>query len=258
MDREIQQQFGAVAERYVISAVHARGVDLPVLVDAAALAPGERALDLGTATGHTAFALAPRARSVIGVDLTTEMLGHATRLGKERAVGNVYFAQADVRQLPFPNAAFDVVTSRFSAHHYVDPELVVAEVARVLRPGGRFILSDSVAPPDAFLDTFINTVELLRDRSHVRDHSVRQWQTMLADAGLANEVVFAWDIVLDFEEWVHRMNTPPLAVAMLRSLLTEAPPDARATFQVSEHPALSFALKAAVIRAKPASGANSS
>jgi ubiquinone/menaquinone biosynthesis C-methylase UbiE len=249
MDREIQQQFGAVAERYVVSAVHARGVDLPILVEAAALRPDEQALDLGTAVGHTAFALAPRARSVIGVDLTAEMLAHATRLARERVIDNVCFAQADVRELPFPDAAFDVVTSRLSAHHYAHPERVVGEVARVLRPGGRFILSDTVAPDDAFLDTFINTVELLRDRSHVRDHTIRQWQAMLADAGLTSEVVFAWDIALDFDEWVQRMNTPVIAVTMLRSLLTEAPPAARAMFQVGGQRTISFALKAAIIRA---------
>jgi ubiquinone/menaquinone biosynthesis C-methylase UbiE len=250
LDREIQQQFGAVAERYVASAVHARGVDLPILVEAAALRSDEQALDLGTAVGHTAFALASRARSVVGVDLTAEMLGHASRLARERAIANVRFARADVSHLPFPDASFDVVTSRLSAHHYAHPEEVVAEVARVLRPGGRFVLSDTVAPDDAFLDTFINAVELLRDRSHVRDQSIRQWQAMLAGVGLAGEMVFAWDIALDFEEWVQRMNTPPVAVAMLRSLLLEAPPAAREAFQIVDRPTLSFVLKGAIVRAR--------
>src|SRR6478672_6723678 len=118
MDREIQQQFGAVAERYVASAVHARGVDLSILVESTALRSDERALDLGTAVGHTAFALAPRAARVIGVDLTVEMLTQASRLATERSIGNVRFARADVNDLPFPNASFDVVTSRLSAHHY--------------------------------------------------------------------------------------------------------------------------------------------
>ena len=63
-------------------------------------------------------------------------------------------------------------------------------------------------------------------------------------------MVFAWDIALDFDEWVQRMNTPPVAVAMLRSLLIEAPPAASATFQIGEQPALGFALKAAIIRAR--------
>ncbi|HLZ06967.1 MAG TPA: methyltransferase domain-containing protein, partial [Chloroflexota bacterium] len=176
MEREIQSQFGAVAERYVGSAVHARGIDLPILIDAAAPRRDERALDLGTAVGHTAFALAARAGLVVGVDLTAEMLSQASRLAAERSIDNVRFVRADVTNLPFPDATFDIISSRLSAHHYAHVEQVVEEVARLLRSHGRFILSDTVAPDDAFLDTFINAVEILRDRSHVRDHSVRQWQ----------------------------------------------------------------------------------
>ena len=249
MEREIQLQFGAVAERYVGSAVHARGVDLPILVDAAAPRRDERALDLGTAVGHTAFALAARAGLVVGVDLTAEMLTQASRIARERSVDNVRFARADVNNLPFPDATFDVITSRLSAHHYAHSQDVIEEVARLLRPHGRFILSDTVAPDDAFLDTFINAVEILRDRSHIRDHTVRQWQAMLEAVGLSSEVVFTWNIMLDFDDWVNRMNTPAIAVAMLRSLLVEAPPTALTEFEVSESPVLSFALNAAVIRA---------
>jgi SAM-dependent methyltransferase len=249
VDREIQLQFGAVAERYVGSAVHARGIDLPILIDAAAPLPKDQALDLGTAVGHTAFALAARAGFVVGVDLTSEMLTQASRLARERSVDNVRFARADVTNLPFPDATFDVITSRLSAHHYAHPGQVVEEVARVLRPHGRFVLSDSVAPEDAFLDTFINAVEILRDRSHVRDQTIRQWQAMLDAAGLTSEVVFTWNITLEFDEWVTRMDTPAIAVAMLRSFLLEAPPAARAMYEVTESPVLSFALKAAVIRA---------
>jgi len=125
------------------------------------------------------------------------------------------------------------------------------EVARVLRPGGRFVLADTVAPADYALDTFINTVELLRDRSHVRDHTVAQWQTMLSQAGLQSAVVYEWDVVLDFDDWVARMKTPPNAVAMLRSLLNEAPTAARETFQIRDGGRLSFSLKGAIMRAEP-------
>ena len=96
MDREVQQQFGAVAANYVASAVHARGADLAELIRASALRGDELVLDLGTAVGHTALAVAPQARRVIGMDLTSEMLALAGRLAAERGVGNVSFARADV------------------------------------------------------------------------------------------------------------------------------------------------------------------
>src|SRR6185437_1231663 len=214
VDREVQQQFGAVAANYVHSTVHSRGPDLPVLVEAAELTGREEVLDLGTATGHTALTFAPLVARVTGVDLTDEMLAQARALASERQIPNVRFVHADVGDLPFDPRSFDLVTSRFSAHHYAQPREVAHEVARVLRPGGRFILSDTVAPEDPALDTFINTVELLRDRSHVRDHTINQWRDLLAGAGLASQVYHAWDLTLDFEEWVTRMRTPAEAVAM--------------------------------------------
>lgn len=250
LDRHVQQQFGAVAANYVTSVTHAQGPDLPKLVELAGPRGDEEVLDLGTAVGHTAFAFAPRVARVIGIDLTAEMLDQARQLALSREVRNVNFAQADVSQLPFGDASFDLITSRYSAHHYAEPGQVAREVARLLRPGGRFLLADTVAPEDPALDTFINTVELLRDRSHVRDHTVTQWQALLAAAGLRSAVVHTWNVALDFGAWVERMRTPPAAVAQLRTLLFEAPERARATFEIQTAPHLAFCLKGAIIRAE--------
>jgi SAM-dependent methyltransferase len=253
VDREIQQQFGAVAERYVTSAVHARGEDLAVLLDAAAPKPSDRALDLGTAVGHTALALAQRVAQVTGVDLTVEMLARATRLAREREIRNLALARADVSALPFEAATFDLVTSRYSAHHYTNPAQVALEVARVLKPGGRFVLGDTVSPEEPALDTFINAVELLRDRSHVRNYTIAQWRAMLEGVGLAVDVVHTWYLRLDFAEWVERMQTPRQAVEMLRLLLREAPAEAKRAFRIDSADPMAFCLQGAIIRTrKPA------
>jgi SAM-dependent methyltransferase len=250
VDREIQQQFGAVAEKYVTSAVHARGEDLAVLLDAAAPRTSDRALDLGTAVGHTALALAPRVARVTGVDLTAEMLARASRLARERAIRNLALARADVSALPFKDATFDLITSRYSAHHYTSPAQVAYEVARVLKPGGRFVLGDTVSPEEPALDTFINAVELLRDRSHVRDYTIAQWRALLEGVGLAVDIVHTWYLRLDFAEWVERMETPRQAVDMLRLLLREAPADAKRAFQIEVAEPMAFSLKGAIIRAQ--------
>lgn len=250
MEQHVQQQFGAVAANYVTSATHARGADLPVLVAAIEARGGEDALDLGTAVGHTALAVAPRVARVVGIDLTEPMLDLARSLAAERGVTNVRFVRGDATELPFPDASFDVVTSRFSAHHYARPKQAVREVARVLRHGGRFVLADTVAPEDHALDTFINAVELLRDRSHVRDHRLSEWQSWFAEVGLTAEVVFRWDVDLEFADWVSRMRTPPVAVTMLQALFAEAPDAARATFAIEAGPPVTFRLLGAMLRGR--------
>lgn len=235
-NESVQRQFGAVAANYAVSAVHASGPDLALLVETAALHGSEDVLDLGCGAGHTALALAPHAARVTAIDLTPEMLAVADDLARQRSVTNVGFRAADVAGLPFPATSFDLVTSRFSAHHYADPPAALAEAARVLRPGGRLLLADTVAPEDAALDTFLNTFELLRDASHVRDWRASEWRRMMEAAGFATRVVHRGAVVLDGADWVRRMRTPPSKVAILRELFAEAPASCRAAFELRESP----------------------
>jgi ubiquinone/menaquinone biosynthesis C-methylase UbiE len=227
-----QQQFGAVASEYATSAVHASGPDLEALVRAAAPHPGMHVLDLGCGAGHTALALAASAASVTAVDVTPEMLGVAERLARARGASNLKFRQADAAALPFDSFSFDLVTSRYSAHHFADPTAALIEVARVLRPGGRFLLVDTVAPEEPVLDTFFNAVELLRDASHVRNCRISEWQRLFAQAGMTSEVQFRYPLELDGESWVKRMRTPEPRLRALQELMFTAPDSARETFSI--------------------------
>jgi ubiquinone/menaquinone biosynthesis C-methylase UbiE len=226
----VQSRFGAAAVRYADSPVHATGVDLERLLREAGVRGGERVLDLGCGPGHTALALAARGCEVIGLDLTEPMLEQARRLAAERGLRTVRFERGDVEALPYPEGAFDRVTSRLSAHHYPDPQAALCEVARVLRPGGVFLLSDTIAPEDPAQDTFLNAVELLRDPSHVRNHTPSQWIAMAARAGLGLEPVASWMLELDFDAWIARMGTPAAAARQIRATFRAAPSAVRAAF----------------------------
>src|SRR5262245_26838563 len=189
IESRIQDRFGRAAAAYAVSPVHRGGADLDAMLAAAELSGRERVLDLGCGPGHAAARFAPHAAEVVALDLTEAMLETGRALAAERGLANLRFERGDAAHLPFPDASFDRVTSRHSAHHYSDPRAVLREAARVLRPGGAFLLVDAVAPENPAQDTFLNAFEVLRDPSHVRDHSVAQWCEMLRAARLEPAVL---------------------------------------------------------------------
>src|SRR6185312_1062110 len=134
----VAQQFGSTANAYLTSAVHSTGKDLQVLRGIAERCGSPDILDLGCGAGHVSFAVSPVARSVKAYDLSQQMLDVVARA-----------AQA----LPFADAEFDIVMSRFSAHHWMDVPAALREIARVLKPGGMVAFVDITAPESPVQDT---------------------------------------------------------------------------------------------------------
>jgi ubiquinone/menaquinone biosynthesis C-methylase UbiE len=244
----VQKQFAPVAANYATSAVHIAGPDLTAMLAAADARYDQRALDAGCGAGHTALAFAPHLAEVVALDLTEAMLAQGRKLARDRGIANVTFQRGDVERMPFADASFDLVTSRYSAHHYPHPLVALAEFARVLKPGGTFLLVDVAAPELPAQDTFLNAIELLRDPSHVRDHTVEQWLHMCASAGFAAEALDTWPLRLEFESWVARMNTPFLAITQIRSLIDGATRDVRAALAIEE--GYSFSVPTALLRGR--------
>jgi SAM-dependent methyltransferase len=124
------------------------------------------------------------------------------------------------------------VACRLAAHHFADVARAFAEVARVLREGGRFVLSDNYAPDDPALDAWINSLEALRDPSHVREHTVAQWRALLGAAGFRVTAEARSVTVLETEPWLARSRTPDGPAERVRDLLRTAPEGARRAFDI--------------------------
>ena len=250
---QVQRQFAHVAANYRHSQVHAAGADLDLLVEAARPGAQSLALDAGCGAGHTALALAKDAGAVIACDFTRAMLEQTAALASERGIGNIQLRQADVEALPFPAASIDIVATRYSAHHWLHPERALREFRRVLKPDGVFVISDIMASEDYAQDTFLQTIELLRDPSHTRDYRVSEWLTMLGAAGFAAEVLLRFPLTLHFAAWTRRMRTPPQNREIIKALFAGASEDVRRAFLLPariEDDDFTFVIPGAVIRGR--------
>lgn len=162
----VRKRFAATAEQ--VAAASLRHV--PELGEKVALfvepSGDERALDVGAGTAALAFALSKHVREVVALELVPEMLAQARPLLAEYP--NVELVEGDAAKLPFGIGEFDLVCERAVLHHVPRPELVVAEMARVTRRGGRLLVIDQLAPFDPLLAIELDRFERTRDPSHTR------------------------------------------------------------------------------------------
>ncbi len=228
---EVQKQFGAHADAYRTSVVHAKGASLSRLVELVQPQPEWQALDIATGGGHTAVTIAPYVAHVVASDLTPEMLSVARRLASESRVANISFEEADAEELPFEDARFDLVTCRIAPHHFPHIDRFVSEVRRVLKPDGIFALVDNVVP-NGDAGQYVNDFEKLRDPSHHRALSVDEWRQAFETAGFAEPHVETARKRMEFQPWVERMGAAPDVIDTVRKLLLDASDDAKEYFQV--------------------------
>ena len=205
---QVQNYFSRTAESYVASFSHRSGDDMQRLIELGEWNPHLQALDIATGGGHTALAVAPLVAQVTVTDLTPRMLEKAQDFILAQGVTNAHFQVADAEQLPFSSESFDRVTCRIAPHHFPDISQFVQEVARVLKPGGIFLLIDCMASSDQELDTFDNTIEKWRDPSHGRSCTAEEWQAFLKEAGLSIEHLEFFRKTHEYDDWTARSQMP--------------------------------------------------
>jgi ubiquinone/menaquinone biosynthesis C-methylase UbiE len=213
-----QQEFTRQASQFATAAAVTRGDLVQRFVEAVPADAASIILDVACGPGIITAALAPRAREVIAFDLTPEMLAKARQRCAEAGLTNVTFREGSANDLPFPDASFDTVVTRLSVHHFQDPQRPLAEMARVLKPGGAFVLADVVSSETQEESALHNAIEILRDPSHVRMLPVSELHGLIEAAGLTTEHYATWDEPREFEEWA-RIVDDPVRVAPLRTVV---------------------------------------
>ena len=247
-DVVVDAQFGPRAAAYVQSPVHAQGADLDALEAIAREMRPARALDIGCGGGHVAYRLAAHAGAVVACDLSNEMLAAVRETAAARGLANVVTERAPAEQLPFADATFDFVATRFSAHHWRDLGAGLAQARRVARTGAPAIFIDAVSPGKPLQDSHLQAVELLRDTSHVRDYTIAEWTAAVERAGFDVEAVNRRQIRMDFPTWIERMRTPKVQADAVRALQGQASAEVRDHFAIE--PDGSFQLDVMVMVAR--------
>ncbi|MBM3106850.1 methyltransferase domain-containing protein [Pseudomonas sp. V1] len=228
----VQRQFGEQANAYLSSAVHAQGSEFALLQAELAGQGRARLLDLGCGAGHVGFHVAPLVREVVAYDLSQQMLDVVAATAAERRLENIVTECGVAERLPFADASFDYVFSRYSAHHWSDLGLALREVRRVLKPGGVAAFIDVISPGSPLLDTYLQSVEVLRDTSHVRDYSAAQWLQQISEAGLSARSHTRQRLRLEYSSWVERMRTPQVMRDAIRHLQQAMGEEVRQYYQI--------------------------
>ncbi|MEJ8548583.1 class I SAM-dependent methyltransferase [Brevibacillus borstelensis] len=220
--KQVQAQFGKNANAYVTSETHAKGEDLPLIIEWVQPQPEWVVLDVATGGGHVAKTLAPHCKWVVATDLTAPMLEAARAAHQKEGLRNIGYTLADAERLPFLSESFDAVCCRIAAHHFPNPAAFVEEVSRVLRPGGAFVFIDNIVPDSEEIGRFINHFEAMRDPSHVRCLSRAEWIALMEQSGLAIQLERLRKKRFSFAAWVARTSESKKQEEAVEQLLLQA------------------------------------
>jgi len=162
-DQLIQSEFSRQAAVMATAAIFNDATILARIREAGRLAAGSRVLDVACGPGIVVEALARSAGEVIGCDITPEMLEKARERCAKAGIANARFKPGRAEALPFPDASLDVVVSRSAVHHFADPAAAFREMARVVKPGGRVLMSVYGDPRKIdFFSFFVQAIQSVR------------------------------------------------------------------------------------------------
>lgn len=184
-----QQHNAAIVDQFTRQAVpfaempnHSDAEAMRLTLETIGVGSGDRVLDVACGPGIVACALARIAKHVTGSDLTPAMLAQARERQRSAGLANLTWEQGDATALPNPDDSFDLVVTRYSFHHLLNPVAALTEMKRVCRSGGKVAVIDVLVEPEAS-DAY-DHMERLRDPSHVRALTPADYERLGAEVGL--------------------------------------------------------------------------
>lgn len=176
---DIRTQFTKQADAYAATAQARDYASHMMIVELSRPDPEASVLDVACGLGFLTMAFGRRCKEVIGLDATDAMLSMARSEAEKRGMGDVHFEKGIATELPFPSASFDIVSCRAAFHHFPDPELVLAEMSRVVKTGGIILIADIVTSEDPMEADVHNEIERLCDPTHVKALTATEFRNLL-------------------------------------------------------------------------------
>lgn len=194
-NREIINQFTKQAEPFARLAGHADAMNL--LVSIAAVNNHDTVLDVACGPGLVVCHFAKYAAHVTGIDITEAMIAAAEKRQKEQKLANISWDVGNACPLPYADSAFSLVITRYSFHHFINPEAVLKEMIRVCKPGGTIMAADVAIAPACAAD--YDRMEKLRDPSHVRALTDAEFMSMFQNSGLTELQTESYRVEMELE-----------------------------------------------------------
>lgn len=200
----VRERFTRTAQQFASFSLAKRSAEAEKLVKLAAPRDDERALDVACGPGTFALAFARRVARIVGLDVATPMMVKGREAAAAEGIGNMAWGCGNAAALPFADATFDLVTCGYAVHHFGQPAAALAEVARVLRAGGRLALMDLIVPGEESAEAGAanNEIEIARDASHETTFFAAELRALAEGAGLRVIASEVDERTRTFDDWM--------------------------------------------------------
>jgi ubiquinone/menaquinone biosynthesis C-methylase UbiE len=199
----VREQFTKTAEVFGQFAVATRGVEASKLADMVQAGKSDRAIDVACGPGSMALRFALQTRWTCGVDLTPAILKRAKDSAEKDRLVNLDFTVGDAHRLPFADNSLDIAVTSYALHHMPDAPAVIAEMARVVRGGGRVGIADIFVGEDEAGAELTNRIERIRDASHTRTLRRVEFEEIFRANGLRVIARQIQENARQFDHWLH-------------------------------------------------------
>ncbi len=218
-NRSIIDQFTKQATPFAELKFHSNQSKFQLMYDLSGVNKDDTVLDIACGPGLVTTAFATKAKHVTGIDITPAMIEKAKEIQKDKNLENITWKIGDATNLPFDDESFSMVITRYSFHHFIEPEMVFKEMKRVCKKGGKIMVVDVAIPPEK--RNAYDHLEKLRDPSHTHACTLEELLDIADKLELTNIKTQWYKLEAELEKQIKASFPNPGDDKKIRKLVTE-------------------------------------